>query len=248
MRLKIVTIVIAMSFFSRLPGSPGADIRKAKIEQHEAQTASPESLDRQAKSEQFLRSEGVPINPHLPAIQDSKSSKIRSPKEVAERLVACTVSAIAGETGDRALIDRVLIKLDARSLLSKKERDFVDGGLQDQQQRIQFSWRYERCWVLLWAFGYVDRLSYPPTVCDMQKLVGLMQSKTVDDILKNAHPRSQKEILDEADLIYRLDWAVVEERVNKRIVVPDEVEKGVVLERHAALNWLISSLDLTTDT
>jgi hypothetical protein len=44
--------------------------------------------------------------------------------------------------------------------------------------------------------------------------------------------------LDEADLIYRYDWACVEARLKQR-PTPANLNASVVLERHAALNWLI---------
>jgi hypothetical protein len=189
----------------------------------------------------------------LPVIEDSRSSKIRLPKAIAERLVACTVCAVGGETGDRELIAEVLRDFGAETLLSPDERAFLKEGITVQMERVQYSWRYERSWVLLWALGYIERLDYPPSICDVPKLVGLLRGKTVEQIVREAKPRSQKEILDEADLIYRLHWAVVDERVNKRVRVPEEVEQGVVQERHAALNWLIGYLgqewdDISTDT
>ena len=118
---------------------------------------------------------------------------------------------------------------------------------------MQFSWRYERSWVLLWALGYIERLECPPSICDVPQLAGLIRGKSVEQIVRNAKPRSQREILDAADLIYRLHWAVVEERVNQKVKVPEKVEKGVVQERHAALNWLMGYMgqewdDISTDT
>jgi hypothetical protein len=141
----------------------------------------------------------------------------------------------------------------AEGFLSPAERAFLDQGIGVQQERVQYSWRYERSWVLLWALGYIDRLDYPPSICDVPKIAGLLRGKTIAQILQEAKPRSQKELLDQADLIYRLHWAVVDERVNQRVRVPAEVEKGVVQERHAALNWLIGYMgqewdDISTDT
>lgn len=250
MRTLLATVIFFMSFFSRLFGTPGQD---KTIQPQGVEVVSREAVERKARSDAFLKAQGVPIMQGLPVIEDSASSKIRSPRAIAERFVACTIAAAGGETGDKALVARVIKDFDAERLLSPKERTFLDSQLEVKQQRIQFSWQYERAWVLLWALGYIERLDYPPAICDVPKLAQFLQGKSIDQIVREAKPRSQKELLDEADLIYRLHWAVVEERVNKSVKVPAQVEKGVVLERHHALNWLIGYMDeewdeVTTDT
>ncbi len=50
--------------------------------------------------------------------------------------------------------------------------------------------------------------------------------------------RSKVELLDAADLYYRLDWACVDARINGKEMT--QAHPGVVYERHYALNWLIS--------
>ena len=99
-------------------------------------------------------------------------------------------------------------------------------------------YRYECCQVLLWALGYVD-LPYPDKVCNVEAIARIMW--TMDDlteIIKKSKPRSKKEILDEADLILRYDWACVEARIKKE-EIPAGLNEGVIKERHYALNWLI---------
>lgn len=233
--------------------SAAPEIRKAKNPAIESATPSAEALERKERSIQFLKQKGVPTMEGLPAIEDSATSKIRPSKQIAERLIGCMICAVGGETGDKKLASQMINEFSAELILTPKEEKFLATGIDARQERIQFSWRYERIWVLLWALGYIERLDYPPAICDMPKLVRLLKGKSVEQLIKEAKPRSQKELLDEADLIYRLNWAVVDERVNKKVSVPKEVEKGVVLERHAALNWLIGYLDqdwdeISTDT
>jgi hypothetical protein len=251
MKAALITLFF-MSFFSRLFGAPEPAPKKP-APQPPAEAASQEALDRMIRFTAFLKAQGVPTLESLPCIEDSATSKIRSPRIIAERLVGCIIAAVGGETGDKALVAQATKDFDADKLFTPKEREFLTSQLEVQQQRVQFSWQYERAWVLLWALGYIERLDFPPSISDVPKLVGYVRGKSVDDLVKNAKPRSQKELLDEADLIYRLHWAVVEERVNKTIKVPVQVEKGVVQERHHALNWLIGYLDqdwddVTTDT
>lgn len=189
----------------------------------------------------------------LPVIEDSREAKLRAPQEIAERFVACAICAIAGESGDRKLVEQLLKDYSAQPLLSPKEKKFLSESLEDRQERTQFSWRYERAWVLLWALGYVDDLTYPKSICDVPRLASILRGKTVSQLVAGAKPRPIGEVLDTADLIYRLDWAVVDARVNKRFPPPKDVDSGVVVERHAALNWLIGYMgqiwdDISTDT
>jgi hypothetical protein len=237
---------------ARLLGASASADRKQKIQELEARPPSAEALERKARSIEFLTGKGVPTIQHLPVIEDSQTARLRSPREIAERTVACTIAAVAGESGDKQLAAELVRDFKASSLLSPKEREFLASGITDKTARIQFSWRYERVWVLLWALGYVDQLRYPDTICDVPRLVTLVKGKTVASLLAGAKPRPFAEVLDAADFIYRLDWAVVNARV-KKTKPPVGIDGGVVLERHAALNWLIGYMgqswdDIATDT
>jgi hypothetical protein len=79
-----------------------------------------------------------------------------------------------------------------------------------------------------------------------------MKNRTAAQFVADATLRPVAEVLDEADLIYRYDWAVVDARINNK-PVPLGVDPGVVQERHYALNWLIGYMDqdwddVSTDT
>ncbi|HZY36348.1 MAG TPA: DUF4272 domain-containing protein [Mucilaginibacter sp.] len=100
--------------------------------------------------------------------------------------------------------------------------------------------------VLLWALGFVDSLAYPSQQCDVPADTKILEDLTEAQFMQKAKLRSKKEILDQADLILRLDWACVNARVNKE-PVPGKLDKGVVFERHYALNWLIRYLDQNWD-
>ncbi len=67
-----------------------------------------------------------------------------------------------------------------------------------------------------------------------------------NEFIKNiTESRSVSEILDAADLYYRLEWACVDERLKGREM--EDVHPGVVYERHDALNWLIHHMDREWD-
>ena len=105
---------------------------------------------------------------------------------------------------------------------------------------------------MLWALGYIETLNYPDKVCDVPKAVGILRDISTKDFITKAKLRDLSEILDQADLIYRYDWAVVNARLKKQDA-PADIDGGIVLERHHALNWLIGYMnqewdDVTTDT
>jgi hypothetical protein len=135
---------------------------------------------------------------------------------------------------------------------SPDERRFLSNRTPTEHDRVQFSWRYEGAWVMLWALGYVETLDKPTTICDVPRAVTFMKDRTMAQFISDATLRSSTEILDAADRIYRYHWAVVEARVTQQ-EPPAGLEPGVTMERHYALNWLIRYMDqawddVTTDT
>ena len=79
-----------------------------------------------------------------------------------------------------------------------------------------------------------------------------MKEKHKEQFISSAKLRTPSEILDQADLIYRYHWAVVDARVNGK-EPPAKLDPSVVMERHYALNWLIGYMnqewdDVSTDT
>jgi hypothetical protein len=250
--LKTFTLFLAMGFFARLFGASAPEERKGEIERLASVPASQEALDRRERSKRQLKTRRVPINGHLPLIEDSTTATLRTPRVIAERLLGCTIVAVVGETGDPEAAKAMIRKFAATSFLTAAEREFLANKIDDKQARVQFSWQYERIWVLLWALGYVPELKYPDASCDMPQLVSLVKDASLESLLAHAKPRSFAEVLDEADLIYRLHWAVRDAQL-KKAPAPGGLDSGVVMERHATLNWLIGYLDqdwddITTDT
>lgn len=211
------------------------------------------SLERKKRSEAILAKEGVPFISHLPVIEDENTAKSRSPEEIAWRAMAICVVAVKGEGLEQERVLEIIDEYQLDRFFSPKEREFIYSDAPSERERIRFSWQYECYWVLLWALGYIEELSRPDQICDVSFAVGLMIDRSAEEFIRDAKLRSFQEILDEADLIYRYDWACVDARVNN-LKIPDWMECGVILERHRALNWLIGYPenadwdDVTTDT
>jgi uncharacterized protein DUF4272 len=226
--------------------------RREKIEERELKSPSTEAVDRKCRSIARLKNEGVPTIEHLPVIEDSTEAKIRTADEIANRSIAVCLAAVKGEGLEQAKIDSLVMKFGADRFFSPMEADFIQNPTPTQKDRIKYSWRYEGYWTLLWALGYIESLDRPQSICDVGKAVGFLRDRDTSQFLKDSKIRPIGKILDEADLIYRYSWAVVNARV-KNSVAPGNLDGGVVYERHYALNWLIGYMDqewddISTDT
>jgi hypothetical protein len=211
----------------------------------------PEALERKARSEAVLKSEGLPINQHLPVIETEGQATRRSKEEVAYRAMALLVVAVKGEGLEQARTLEIVKEYDLEQHLTPDELAFIRNPSPSQDQKVQFSWRYEAAWTLLWALGYVETLGKPTEICDVQRAVKTMLDREPEQFVAEATLRPLSEILDQADLIYRYNWAAVDARVNGGDLA--DLDPGVTVERHHALNWLIGYMDqawddITTDT
>lgn len=209
-------------------------------------------MTRKEKTETKLRKLGIPVNPHLPEIESNEEVALRPAEEVARRAIGLFAVAVRGEGLEK---DEVLGFLRGRGFedeATPKEKEFLFKETPTEQEKINFTWRYESLWVLLWALGLIEELDYPSSICDVPKAAEIIVNSPATTFVNEAKLRSVAEILDEADLIYRYDWAVVDARI-KGLDAPCDLDPGVVYERHYALNWLIGYFDqhwddVTTDT
>lgn len=226
-------------------GAPSTHARQQEIQAMEA-SVSPEALQRKKRSEAVLRAEGVPLNEFLPAIETEKEATRRSRDEVARRAMALLVVAVKGEGLEQPVVDQLVATYGLARHFSPKEAAFIRNPAPSQHDRVQFTWRYEAAWVLLWSLGYVDTLGKPTGICDVPRAVTFLRERTAQKFMADARLRPQSEILDQADRIYRYRWALVDARVKGRDA-PASLDPGVAMERHHALNWLIGYMDQDWD-
>jgi hypothetical protein len=250
--LSQLAIIVFLALLHSSAMSQTSEERKKEIQKREASTPSKEAMGRKDRSLKRLQQEGVPTISHLPVIEDSTEAKARTKEEIAHRAIAVCITAVKGEGLDQATVDSLVKKFGADKFFSPKEAAFIKDPNPSQQERIQFSWRYECLWVLLWSLGYVETLDRPTGICDVPKAVSFLRDRDTAQFIKDAKPRLLSEILDQADLIYRYHWAVVDARLKKR-EPPAKLDGGVVQERHYVLNWLIGYMGqnwdkISTDT
>lgn len=211
-------------------------------QEHLVHTMSPAAAARKERSEKLLQSAGARINFHLPAIEDEQRTRLRSVREVAERvavLAAVNAAAFGHLTGDQ--VTSYLQKFHLWDKTTPNERQFLWDITPEQQTRE--TWKCEDIWVLLWALHKLPSLGNPDALCNLDMVAvddypfrGL-DKDPADFINHSQQLRTATEILDAGDFYYRADWACVESRI--RGESPVSLHPGVVYERHYALNWLV---------
>lgn len=250
--------------FRRWRAKKSEDLSERAIDTPQDQVGGPTALSqdegtaRKRRSEAFVRSLGVQVNDHLPTIETEAESTRRDVKDVAERAIALMAVAVKAEGHSTDTPEAVreymtpLIeqyRLDGR--FTPDEQAFVEAFDPERGDWVQFLWRYEACWVMHWALGFVECLDPPTNPCDAAATVRQIHDRGREGYLSEARLRPQAEILDEADTIYRFHWAARNAGLSGRQV--DGIDLSVTMERHYALNWLIGYADeewddISTDT
>ncbi|TNE67435.1 MAG: DUF4272 domain-containing protein [Rhodobacteraceae bacterium] len=199
-----------------------------------------------------LTDEAVPTNAFLPPHMAVGEDIRRSVEEVVTRLLGAMIAAVKGETRDDTLIAQVIAQYGAAECFTPEERAFIDDPAPSEVTCVQFAWRYEGVYVLMWALGFFDTLPYPTDIVHVPDMGGLMSRLGREGMIREARLRPQNEILDAAELTYRYNWAATNARMNNR-PAPSNLDGGVVYERHYAFNWLVgygkqSWDEISTDT
>jgi hypothetical protein len=202
-------------------------------------------LARRDRNNKIIRGLGLPVLESLPVVEDDNLVNLRTPKEVAERCVATTFCALKGEVQDQKLVDSLIKDYSAASFFSPDEQEFIANPAPSKQRLIDFCWRYECVHVLVWALGARDSLAGPGEGCPVPEDMKAIKNAGPTNFVAKAKLRPASEILDMADLYYRLHWAVIELRLHgKKSPAADE---EIIQERHRALNWLIRYMNQDWD-
>lgn len=199
-----------------------------------------DQVQRKKRSEEILESKGIPFISHLPYVDSESDVTLRSPREVAERIIALAhTNLVAFGSVTPEWVMEKLQQHQLTYLLTPKEREFLDNPT--PQRKMYETWKVEAIWLLLWSLNIVDELPFPDKMIQLQDVprerypvgANVDLEKFIED---NTALRSKAEILDSQDIYYRFHWACVEYRLQQKemkIVNPD-----IVYERIYALNWL----------
>ncbi|GGB00401.1 DUF4272 domain-containing protein [Puia dinghuensis] len=208
----------------------------------------PDQKARRQQSEAFCKEHDIPIfkNPHALFVDAESKVTIRETDTVLDRALALCYIGMKGEGMPDEQLAAVAKDWKIMDKLSPKEKEFIAAERPTPQQRTDAIWRYESLHVLLWAMGFIDSLGYPDQQCSVTNDLKVLHDLTEQQLRAKATLRSKKEILDQADLILRIHWAIEDARA-KGDPVPGGINPDVVQERYCALNWLIRNLGLDWD-
>ena len=210
--------------------------------------------ERRERSENYCKSHNVPVynNPNSMFVDPEEKVIIRTKNEIVDRAIALCYLGLKSEGLEQIHLDKMDKDYNIFSKLTPNEKSYATAKQPTDQQKINANWRYESLHVMLWSLGFIDTLKYPDQVCNVADDVKIIHDLTEAQFRKKAKLRSKQEILNQADLILRLNWACVSAQL-KGEEAPSKLDKSVVYERHYSLNWLIRSLnedwdDVTTNT
>ncbi len=213
-------------------------------------------MTRKERSEAYLQEHGVKINPNLPDIDPD--ANVRPAEEILRRAVAAFLTAqIAVDLAERNDVQEsakfflgLLRRFGLENDLTATEKKLVAYADPQAEHTLSpeeggdLSWRMEMCIPLFWACGLLKgELPYPVQSSAIEGLVRMIAAAEDLEVLRMlVKMRPDEEILDRADLVFRMDWACVD------AMLKNEKPSGglffdVVLEQHKGLNWMIHAVD-----
>jgi hypothetical protein len=208
---------------------------------------------RKANSERILEARGILINPHLPLVEAEDDVTLRTSEEVRHRLIALWAAAGTASVPGNDHFRNYIVHNGYEDWLSPNERAFIFSDNRNEHAGIQFSWRTECIYFLSWCGGLVDSVEIPDELHSIDTVAHFYPvHMEPPDVMERAIAiRRKSDILDWADLLYRLHWAVREHQLTG-LPIP-ELEAGVIQEWHKAANWMVRYCeedwdDVTTDT
>ena len=195
---------------------------------------------RREANEKLLQEHGIPINPHLPMIEAGDAVTLRTEEELWGRLVALWGVVGRAMLRENAWFKEYFSPLARRTMLTADEATFLFEDAPAEEDLIRFSWRLEALMFLAWCAGLVDDPGLPREQSSAEGILPLYPHDLADaTMLRDAiRVRPKEEILDWADRLYRLHWAVRDAHLNGR-EPPPGLNPGMVLEWHHAVNWMI---------
>ncbi|MDE7204755.1 MAG: DUF4272 domain-containing protein [Lachnospiraceae bacterium] len=198
----------------------------------------------------------------LPVNSDDEEISLRSKEETVRRMLGLLVVSLYSESmlnpaenmdvpQAREFIARVMDNYairDPKEILTPAELAYIQDDNPEEKTMINYSWNYEHLYTLEWVLGLME-WTEPTDICDVPLTVRSIDPNlfdSIETICEKTIMHSKKEILDKADLVYRMDWAAVDARCH-RMTGPAGIDHGVIQARHKTLNWMIRFLDAEWD-
>ena len=199
---------------------------------------------RKELSELVLHKRGIRINLQLPLIESEDEISLRSADALAQRLTALrlirqfSLSAPSQQANLRNDIEAKQL----HACFSANEQEYIFSTTTKESAATQdlLSMTGEALRFLVWACGLQKNIGMPDGLSPDTEFVALLENMpdTPDSLVSKIKTRSKSDILDWADLLYRLHWAVRHAQITAK-PVPGRLHADAVHEWHKAVNWLI---------
>jgi hypothetical protein len=235
---------------------------EAEVPVGKSYEAAPAQLERHARVSATLKERQVPALSYALHVDDADHVTLRTPQEVARRALVLSAVTLRADGASRADAHGLIEDRQLWPAVSPEERVFLEASEVDPEQAQKLLWRLESVWVLLWALGDTDELGWPSQMCDVPRLVQLLERHESDpSFVEQARLRSKTDILDELQTTLLLHWAIRDAWVHRRSI-PEDLDwsgstpmvtaqqspaSGVIAERHHTLNWLVRFGDADWD-
>ncbi len=196
--------------------------------------------ERKQQTEDLLTNLRIPTFPDLPALEEESEVKLRTAQEIAARIIILSYLNCAAK--DQRLGPVIINFLTEQHLwesVSDEEKDlFEKTEPYDDENITVISWRVEAIWLLMWVINKVDLLELPVEEADPDNIIKHIPSflESTEDFIWSATIRPKSEIMDQADLIFRINWAIQETAPED--LIDAELNPSVAYERYFAINWV----------
>lgn len=205
-------------------------------------------MTRKERSEAYLKAHGIKINPNLPDM--GADVTVKPAEEILRRavsaLLAAQVAIEIAETGNgtdaAVFFGQYLQRFGLEKSVTYDEARIFSGEV-TAKEAAELTWRIEMCIPLFWACGFLSERRYPEAPSSYAEVVRIIDGCAGFASLRSrVQMRPEEEILDAADLIYRMDWACVDAMI-KQENISGNLSYDVVMEQHKGFNWMIGAYD-----
>jgi hypothetical protein len=199
------------------------------------------AIERKENTEKLLEALGIRLRDQLPPMEEESVVVLKTPQEIAERTLILTYLTCAASQS--ALRQEIITFLKQEGLWEKtsetEKQLFHKAQLTDVEETM-IAWRGESIWLLLWIMNKVDMLDLPTDEVDPHEIFARLPEfmTSTSDFVSAATIRPVSEILDQSDLIFRLNWAIKE--ADQYDSNETAFNPGVAYERHFAISWAMS--------
>ncbi|MBC3886580.1 DUF4272 domain-containing protein [Undibacterium griseum] len=187
---------------------------------------------RKELSELILHKRGIRLNLQLPLIESEEEITLRSKDDVAQRLYALCLLHHSAQEALQPEVRRLLETTGSAGLSHLEQQQlYTPEATAASTDALSF---------LLWCCGLKKEAGMPDGKQALTEIATLWQaiSRQPATLPLQLHLRSRTDILDWADLLYRLHWAVRHAHLNGK-PVPGRLDAHAVHAWHKAVNWMI---------